>query len=338
MILTVYACLMLLMWVGVSAMLIINTRKITYLKNVPATTQADAPSIAVIIAVKDEEADIEEALHSVMQLQYPQLRVIVVNDRSTDHTPEILSRISKQYPALTVMHIDHLPGGWLGKNHALYKGYMAAAEDWLLFTDADVKFKPEALQKAMHYIHQNRLDHLTVLPEVTSRSTSFKAVMNTFALMLDIKLRPWTISDPSSKSSLGVGAFNLVRRDAYVKAGTHTVISLRPDDDLKLGERIKQNGGKQDVVYGETEIWLEWYTSLGQFINGLMKNMYSIYNYEFGKAMATAVVTFLILVLPVPLLLLSGQPYAWVGIAILAAQIAIMIWKKVSGQNGGMLC
>jgi hypothetical protein len=116
--------------------------------------------------------------------------------------------------------------------------------------------------------------------------------MNTFALMLDIKLRPWDISDPSSKASMGVGAFNLVRREAYEKAGTHLAISLRPDDDLKLGERIKHAGFKQDIVYGENEVSLEWYTSLPQFINGLMKNMFSVSNYNAGVAMSTAISTF----------------------------------------------
>jgi hypothetical protein len=98
----------------------------------------------------------------------------------------------------------------------------------MLFTDADVLFAPEALDKAMQYVTQQKLDHLTVLPQITSRSAVFKSVMNTFALMLQIKLRPWDVSNPSSKAAMGIGAFNLVRRTTYEKAGTHTVFSLRP--------------------------------------------------------------------------------------------------------------
>jgi hypothetical protein len=228
--------------------------------------------------------------------------------------------------------VDQLPGGWLGKNHALYQGYRSSSEEWLLFTDADVKFAPDALTKAMTYTLQKGLDHLTILPEVTSRSSLFKAVMNTFALMLDVKLRPWAISDPQSDASMGVGAFNLVKRTAYEKAGTHTVISLRPDDDLKLGERVKKAGFKQDVVFGDREIWLEWYTSLGQFVNGLMKNTFSVSNYNLGMAFGMALSTFLIIVLPVPLLILAGYPFHLMAAVILLSQVLLMVLMR--GING----
>ncbi|MDB5196630.1 MAG: hypothetical protein JWP88_1001 [Flaviaesturariibacter sp.] len=318
----------LLMWVGMSILLIVNTRKISYLKSITAQSDIEPPSVAVIIAVKDEEQEVEEALRSVCELQYPRFSIIVINDRSTDQTAAILHRMAQQNPQLRIITIKQLPQGWLGKNHALYQGYCAATEDWLLFTDADVKFDAGTLQKALNYIQQKDLDHLTVLPEVTSKSSLFRAVMNTFALMLDVKLKPWTISDPHSDTSMGVGAFNLVSRQAYEKAGTHVVISLRPDDDLKLGERIKRTGSRQDIVYGEGQVSLDWYQNLGQFVQGLMKNMFSVYNYQPGTAIATAILTFCLLTLPVPLLLFSGAPFYWMGLTILVAQIAIMAAKK----------
>lgn len=262
MILQIYAIVMLAMWAGMSLYLIINTRRITYLKNITPLPKDQAPAVAIIIAVKDEEAEVEEALRSVCTLDYPNFRVIVINDRSTDNTASILQRMAQNNPRLSLITVNELQQGWLGKNHALYRGYEASSEEWLLFTDADVKFEKDSLRKAMQYVVQNSLDHLTALPQITSRSSLFKSVMNTFALMLDVKLRPWEVSDPSSKTSRGVGAFNLVKRTAYENAGTHRVISLRPDDDLKLGERLKHSGFRQAVVYSEGDFSLELYSSL----------------------------------------------------------------------------
>ena len=322
---------MVVVWVGISLMILLNSRRVHFLKHLSHESEV-SPPVAVIIAVKDEENDVEEALRSVCQLQYPYFRVVVINDRSTDGTAAILDRMSKNNPKLTVFTIDQLPAGWLGKNHALYRGYEATAEEWLLFTDADVKFAPYSLQKAMNYVKEKDLDHLTMMPELTSRDSLFMAVMNVFGLMLEIKLKPWLVSDPKSSASMGVGAFNLVKRSAYVKAGTHQRISLRPDDDLKLGERIKRSGGRQDVLYGDKEVGLEWYTSLGQFVNGLMKNMYSVHNYRLLPALGTALMTFLVFVLPVPLLLLSGSPYYWLCLIVLAFQVALTLGKQ--GTNG----
>jgi cellulose synthase/poly-beta-1,6-N-acetylglucosamine synthase-like glycosyltransferase len=278
--------------------------------------------------VKDEEAEVEQALTSVCGLEYSNYQVIAINDRSTDQTPVILNKMAQVHSALSLITIKDLPQGWLGKNHALYKGYCASSEEWLLFTDADVIYNRQALKKAMSYAIANQLDHLAVLPQITSRSELFISVMNTFALMLEIRHRPWEVRDPSSSAYIGIGAFNLIKRTAYEKAGTHTVISLRPDDDLKLGERIKAAGLRQDVLYGEQELSLQWYTSLQEFVRGLMKNSFSVSNYRLPIAIGMALLTFLFFVMPVPLLLVWGNAGRIMALVILTAQIFLMLFKR----------
>ncbi|WP_207430876.1 glycosyltransferase [Sabulibacter ruber] len=332
MILTGYSVLITALWILVCLYVLINSRKVKYLKDIPVTPDSTQPSVAVVIAVKDEEAEVKEALTSVCLLEYQPLKILVIDDRSTDRTPEILRQMVQQNPELTLFTIRELPGGWLGKNHALYQGYCATTEEWLLFTDADVKFGRQALKKAMAYAVANRLDHLTVLPEITSRSVIFQSVMTTFSLMLELRQRPWDVPKPNTKASIGVGAFNLIRRTAYEKAGTHTVISLRPDDDLKLGELVKKAGLRQDVMYGEKEVSLEWYTSLKEFVNGLMKNTFSVANYNLLHAIGMALATFLVFVLPVPLVLFSGA-YGWqMAVLLLISQMLLMAFK--SGIHG----
>lgn len=328
MLLQIYAITMLALWTGMCIYLLIATRRIAYLKDISPLTGNQLPAVDAIIAVKDEEAEVEEALRSVCNLQYPSLNIVVINDRSTDNTPAILQRMAGQNPAIKLITVETLPAGWLGKNHALYQGYLATGSEWLLFADADVLFAPDALRKAMRYVQQQGLDHLTALPEVTSKSELFKSVMNTFALMLNVKLRPWDIARPSSKASMGVGAFNLVRRSAYEAAGTHKVISLRPDDDLKLGERLKSAGFRQNIVYGESEISLKWYTGLGAFVSGLMKNTFSVANYNIFMAFGMAMSTLLLIVLPWPLLLFFGYPYPLFAAGIFLAQLVIMLGVK----------
>jgi hypothetical protein len=180
----------------------------------------------------------------------------------------------------------------------------------------------------MNYVYSNQIDHLTALPEITSRSSLFKSVMNTFAIMLEMRLQPWNAKNPSSGASIGIGAFNLVKRTAYEKAGTHTEISLRPDDDLKLGELIKKSGLRQDVVYGDKEISLDWYTSLGQFVNGLMKNTFAVSGYHLPTAIAGAILTLVVFVAPIPLLLLEGKRGLFMILCILVSQTLLMIFKK----------
>ncbi|WP_205501071.1 glycosyltransferase [Rufibacter psychrotolerans] len=332
MILTAYSILITLFWVALMGYLVVNSRKVKFLKDVVPALPAPEPSVAIIIAVKDEEANLEAALRSVCGLTYQNLTILVINDRSTDRTPEILSRMAQQNPALQVLTVRELPPGWLGKNHALYQGYGATASEWLLFTDADVLFHAGALQKAMTYAVANQLDHLTLFPQITSRSGLFRSVINTFALMLETRQRPWDVPNPASDASLGIGAFNLLRRSAYEKAGTHTAFSLRPDDDLKLGERIKAAGLRQEVLYGVPEVSLEWYTSLGEFVRGLMKNTFSVFNYHWPTALSMALLTLLVFVLPLPVMLLRGEIGLLLAAVLLLAQILLMVLK--TGTDG----
>ncbi|MDX9710132.1 MAG: hypothetical protein RBT64_11315, partial [Trichloromonas sp.] len=84
---------------------------------------------------------------------------------------------------------------------------------------------------------------------------------------------------------IGIGAFNLVRADAYARVGGHRTIALRPDDDLKLGKILKKAGCRQDLAYGTGLLQVEWYAGVGQLIRGLEKNVYAGTDYRLWLAL-----------------------------------------------------
>jgi glycosyltransferase involved in cell wall biosynthesis len=309
------------MWIGLMAYLLINLRNIKQLKAQPIITQQ--PYVAIIIAVRNEEEDIEKALQSVCNLRYQNHRIIVVNDRSTDRTAEILQKFN--HPKVSIITLDTLPDGWLGKNNALYQGYKNSTEEWILFTDADVEFHPDALSRAFGYVEQNNLDHLSILPDVRSRSILLNSVLATFSMMLMMVTRPWDARKPRKSGSIGVGAFNLVKRTAYEQAGTHVRIKLRPDDDLQLGKKIKLAELRQDALSGKDYICLEWYKNQQQFRDGLMKNTFAVNDYNIFRSIADFIATLACIALPIPLMLIFGDTaIRLAALLVLAVQILYM--------------
>jgi glycosyltransferase involved in cell wall biosynthesis len=292
-------------WVGMIIYLLINLKKIEQLKIQPLIEAQ--PAVVIIIAVRNEEDYLENALQSVCNINYNNYRIIVVNDRSTDRTADILQGFIAHYPKLTVTTITTLPDEWLGKNNALYQGYLSSSEEWMLFTDADIVFHRDAVNKALGYAVKHKLDHLTILPEAISRSVILNSVLGTFGIILMMHMKPWGAKDPKSKGFAGIGAFNLVRRDAYEKIGTHARIKLRPDDDMQLGQTIKSAGLKQDVLGGQQYICLEWYKNLKEFCNGLMKNSFSVVEYKLGHAIINALMVLVCFALPIPAMLIFGS-------------------------------
>ncbi|MEP7251731.1 MAG: glycosyltransferase family 2 protein [Ginsengibacter sp.] len=332
MLLTIYSILALFYWVFLTLYLIINGRKIAYLSSIEMSTDDDL-SVVIIIASRNEEASLKQALTSVCNLEYKNYRVLVVNDRSTDNTTNILSELQVKYQKLSVINIDTLPEGWLGKNHALYTGSKFSDEDYILFTDADVLFKKDVLNKAMHYCLKNNLDHLTILPGIISSSSLLNSVVMTFVIMLTALQRPWAAKIRKSKASMGVGAFNLVKRDMYIQAGTHEAIAMRPDDDLKLAASIKAAGGKADVLYGQNEIEVEWYASVKEFINGLMKNIFSGFKYNVFFAALGAIGTLFFFVLPLPILLVFGTNTERI-FALIILVFQLVLYGSMPGSSG----
>jgi cellulose synthase/poly-beta-1,6-N-acetylglucosamine synthase-like glycosyltransferase len=243
------------------------------------------PKVSIVIAARDEEAEIEQALRSVLELDYPEKEIVVVNDRSKDATGEILARMQQQHPELKVVTVTELPKGWIGKNHALHLGAGQSAGDLLLFTDADVVYKPESLKKAVEFMEREKLDHLTMNPQIWSRSWPVNAMIVMFARAFTIYMQPWRARDPKSTCYIGIGAFNLVRRVAYDQIGGHTRIALRPDDDIRLGQILKKNGFRQDIVEGLDDLSVAWYPTLWAFVRGLEKNVLAGTDYRLGKLM-----------------------------------------------------
>lgn len=303
--------------IGLNIYLLIGLSRIKRLSTQPLIK--DEPSLDIVIAVRNEEQDLEKALQSVCHLDYRNYRIIAVNDRSTDATAEILDRFTRQYPQIKVVTITDLPEGWLGKNNALYQGYLNSQAEWMLFTDADVVFHPNALNKALNYAVENQLDHLTVFPEIVSRSALLSSVLATFSMMLLLNLRPWNARKPGLKGYVGIGAFNLLRLGAYERIGTHEGLRLRPDDDLQLGLAVKRAGLRQDALGGLGYVSLEWYRSLKEFSNGLLKNSFSVLGYSLSKVIAGIIVIIISIVLPMPLMFIFGPGY----IRVLAATVLL---------------
>ena len=118
-----------------------------------------------MIPARNEERNLEQALQSVLALDYPDLEIIVVNDRSTDDTGAILEKMAERDTRLAVVTIDDLPTGWIGKPHALHVGAQQARGEFILFTDADIVFDPLAFQKAMAHVLAHQFDHVTLIPQ-----------------------------------------------------------------------------------------------------------------------------------------------------------------------------
>lgn len=299
-----------------------GSRSIRRLRDVPPLS-GPLPRVSIIIPARNEERNVEEALRSVLALDYGNLEIDVVDDRSTDGTGEILDRMATAEPRLRIVHVRELPPGWLGKNHALWLGAEKAMGEYLLFTDADVVMDPSTLRRAMSVMASDGLDHLAASPEIERRGLLFEMFIGVFSLFFALFVKPWKVKDPKSPKHVGIGAFNLVRAEAYRAAGGHRAIAMRPDDDLKLGKILKKNGFRQELVYGQGLLRVEWYSSVRELIQGLMKNAFSGVDYRVSVILFSTVAQLAVYVWPFLALVLTSGTTRWLNLASVLILLAL---------------
>lgn len=268
---------------------------------------AGNPTVSIIVPARNEEETIEQGLKTLLALDYPDYEVIAVNDRSTDRTGEIMDRIitsshrSKTAkdgppsaetrtgrPLLRVMHHRELPRGWLGKTHAMWTAANEATGDWLLFTDADVLFKPDSLRRALAYAEAERADHLVLFPRMIMKKTGEYMMIAFFQTMFMFGHRPWKVADPKTDDHMGVGAFNLVRRRVYEAIGTYAALRMEVLDDMKLGKLVKNAGFRQRNVFGNDLISIRWARGAMGIVNNLTKNFFAILSYQRWRTLLSA--------------------------------------------------
>jgi glycosyltransferase involved in cell wall biosynthesis len=280
----VFSALVAAFWVFHGLRVSYGAAKLPWLKDFEPVGEVACPSISLIFAARDEEEKLPVALATLATLDFPPLEIIAVDDRSQDATGQMLDEFATAHPRFRAVHVSEIPNGWLGKTHALQKGFEASNGEWLLFTDADVRFTPDVIRRAVTLAQQRNLDHLTLLCNVEMDGFWEKTLITFFGLAFHLATDAYQVSNPNSRAYVGVGAFQLVRRRAYEAIGTHRRLAMEVVDDMKLGKLVKQSGFRSCVAIAQEFVTVRWHAGAGNVIRGVTKNFFAAFGYNLAFA------------------------------------------------------
>lgn len=287
-----------------------------------ALAAAPGATITAIVPARNEEASIESCVRSLAR-QEEIAEIVVVDDQSTDRTAEIVPGLMREIPSLRLLEGGAIPAGWLGKNHAVWKGAKHATGEWLLFTDADAELLNGAAAHALQIAEEDSAALVSFSPEQVTETWYEKALTPFVYCRLSKYFSYDAVNDPKSDAAAANGQFLIMRRDTYEAIGGHESVAAEVLEDVALAKRVKAAGYRIWFGSGAGVVRVRMYRSFRAMWEGWKKNLYLLIG---GTPSAVRRELFSVVPwIPVALLVLGFKvPIAFVaGLGLLVARHAV---------------
>lgn len=290
-------------------------------------------AVSVIIPARDEELNIEGVVRSLAG-QRGVREIIVADDQSRDRTAEILDRLAHEFPFLVRLPLEALPAGWRGKTHAAAEGAKRAVAPWLLFADADTRYKPCSVTSLLRLAESSGANMLSVSPAQHVETWYEKSVIP--LMFSDLAhLFPFdAVNDPNSPVAAANGQCILVRRSVYDEIGGFEAVRSDILEDVELAKRVKRSGARLLFLPGSEWVETRMYRSFGAMWQGWTKNLFLLYGRKRGKIALAAARHFALDSLPVILIIIfivliaAGHLHAWIAIAWIVCAVVVLVRQR----------
>lgn len=236
------------------------------------------PSISVIVPVRNEETKVARCLESLAKQDYPEFEIVVIDDKSTDSSGQIIADLAERYPGIKVVQGRESRPGWLGKCNALHHGSPQAKGEWLVFSDADTFHHPNSLRDAVGAAIQYKVDMISFMPVQELYSFGERIVMPTLLGSFLMGDPTNSINDPKSSRSYAYGQYIMVRRSTYDAIGGHESVKDQILDDISIGRVTKEQGFSVTACDGRPLYTVRMYTNFSELWSGWTKNAFALIN------------------------------------------------------------
>lgn len=244
----------------------------------PAGGAAEWPTVSMVVAGKDEEANIGRCVEGMLGQDYPRLQVVLADDRSGDRTGAIMDAAAERDGRVTVVHVKELRAGWFGKNNAMREAIERATGEWIVMSDADCAFdSPKLLRAAVNLALSEGVDMLSVLPKLEATTFWERVVQPVAGAVLVFWFPPKRVNNPARRTAYANGAFMMVSRRAYEAIGGHEPVKTQVNEDMHMARRIKEAGLRLRVVRSHRLYRVRMYTGFAQIWRGWSRIFYGCF-------------------------------------------------------------
>ncbi len=282
------------------------------------------PKVSIILPARNEEKHIGKCLDSLIDQDYQNYEIIVINDSSEDTTEKIISEYAKKVPKIIAVNARLKPNGWMGKNWACMEGYEKATGELLLFTDADTHHSKNVISLAVSHLISFELDALSAIPKMLTFDFWTNITLPMISTFLHTRFSALNVNNPSKKTGYFFGSFFIIKNETYKKVGTHEGVKQEIIEDGALGKKVKESGYKMKMVRGEHLIDAIWARDKTTLWNALKRLMIPLYLQSGKIAIGIFFAVLFLLFVPFPIVaILALFPVETISAKILCATATV---------------
>lgn len=314
-VLFVLLALVLLVWLSRHITLCVSGGRQFELRPGEATDLPESPPlVSIVVPARDEKENIAGCIKTLQAQDYPEIEIIVVDDRSSDGTASEVRRLAGEDERIRLVQVDELPAGWFGKPHALQRGAAEARGEWLLFVDADCRQAAGAVRVTLDWVLRHGGDMLSLWPMLELRSFSENLLEPVMGGLLGLYYRPQWVNDPQRKVAFANGQFILLRRDVFDAVDGFEAVRGELVEDIAFARLVKGRGYRALSAMGFDIFRTRMYDGFRAIWNGWTR----IFSGAFQRAWYLGLV-----VIPL-ILLMSAMP--WVLAVVFGIRAASAGW------------
>lgn len=263
-------------WVFLIKSMVDSFRLTPYLDKFENISESN-PKVSIILPARNEEGFIGKCLDSLIDQDYKNYEIIVIDDSSDDNTQKIIFQYAEKHSNVIPVIARPKPEGWMGKNWACMEGYKKATGELLLFTDADTKHSRNVISLSVAHLISFNLDALSAIPKMLTFDFWTKVTLPMISTFLHSRFSALNVNNPEKKTGYFFGSFFILKKETYENVGMHEGVKHEIIEDGALGKKVKESGHKMKMVRGDHLIEAVWARDKNTLWNALKRLMVPLY-------------------------------------------------------------
>ena len=258
------------------------------------------PKVSIILPARNEEKYLGKCLDSLIDQDYQNYEIIVIDDSSEDSTGKIIAEYAKENSKVIHVSANSKPEGWMGKNWACMEGYRQATGELLLFTDADTNHSKQVISLSVSHLLSLKLDALSAIPRLLTFDFLTKVSLPMISTFLHTRFSAINVNNPKKKAAYFFGSFFIITKKTYEQVGMHEGVKHEIIEDGALGKKVKEAGHKMRIVRGDHLIDAVWARDSSTLWHALKRLMIPLYLQSEKIAIGSFFAVLFLLFIPFP--------------------------------------